>query len=94
MKRMKLWLRSSLDRLVFFERPSISSISLKDKIRVCKFTRPFKFSIFLILLLNRLRYTILVRSRSRLMLITIGSVIASIYERIGISGGIAFSTAA
>lgn len=59
MRRMKLWFKSSLLRaLESVGRPSIYSISLKDKIRVFKLTSLSKNLIFLMRFENRFRYTI------------------------------------
>ena len=60
---MKLWLSSSFFSNGLLLRPSISSISLKLRIKVERLGRPSKLVMRLILLLKRFRYTILVRSR-------------------------------
>jgi hypothetical protein len=68
---IKLWFRSSFFSCLFSFSPSISEISLNERISVWRLTRFSKFSIFLILLFSKFKYTILVRSlyRDRLTIV-------------------------
>lgn len=91
--RIKLWLRSSLLSSLHSLRPSIASISLNERMSVLRLTSFSRACIFLIRLLNKFKYATFERSSSQDIFYTICSVMSSILERIGISGGIEFSIA-
>jgi len=91
--RMKLWFKSNFFKVLFSLRPQISSISLKARIKVYKFTKFERASKRFILLLNKLRYNILVKSLYLDKLTRMCSLIKSSWLLKGISGGIEFSIA-
>lgn len=90
---MKLWFKSSFLRFTQDSRPSITFISLKDRIRVTRLVRFDRFSIVFMLLLNRLRYFIYSMLLSLAQHFMTEGVIMSTLGLFGISGGKLFSIA-
>lgn len=91
---IKLWFRSSFLRFIHFSNPSITLISLNARMRVTKLVSPYKFSMILMLLLNRFKYLMYSKLFSRENDFIIEVVIESIFDLSGISGGSEFSIAA
>jgi len=90
---IKLWFRSIFLRFTHNSMPSITLISLNDRIRVTNFVKPFRFCINLMLLLNRFRYFMYSRLTSLAQFLTTKLVISSTLGLVGITGGILFSIA-